>query len=102
MATPTFITNLSLTYNVLKTFEDSLVDDIEVPELDECSKCNNKVFLRPIKAVTILSCGHIFHRICVEKELLLSQKESCPYPNCNNIVEILEARFWIEYVVNNW
>ena len=47
MATPTFITNLSLTYNVLKTFEDSLVDDIEVPELDECSKCSNKFFYAP-------------------------------------------------------
>jgi len=73
------------------TFEDSLVDGIEIPELDDCSKCNNKIFLRPIKAVTILSCGHIFHRICAEKELLLSRKESCPFPNCNKLVEIFEG-----------
>ncbi|CAG8657007.1 4053_t:CDS:1 [Paraglomus occultum] len=91
MATLNFITNLkNLAYNILKTFEDSLVDNIEIPELDECSKCSNKIVLQPIKAVTILSCGHIFHRICIEKELLLSRKESCPYPNCNNFVDILE------------
>ena len=51
MATPTFITNLkNLAYNILKTFEDSLVDNIEVPELDECSRRSNKIFLHPHKS----------------------------------------------------
>ncbi|CAI2199197.1 17879_t:CDS:2, partial [Funneliformis geosporum] len=36
--------------------------DIEVPELGPYSKCNNEILMLPIKAFTVLSCGHVFHR----------------------------------------
>ena len=61
-----------LAYNILKNLEDTIVGDKEIPELDQCLECNNEVLTHPPKAFTILSCGHIFHRICIEKKLLLT------------------------------
>ncbi|CAG8827866.1 6076_t:CDS:2, partial [Gigaspora margarita] len=46
---------------------DAIAKDIGVPELDPCSKCNQELFLYEIKKpFTILTCGHIFHRNCLE------------------------------------
>ncbi|CAI2198287.1 7999_t:CDS:1, partial [Funneliformis geosporum] len=44
--------------------------DMEVLELGPCSECNNEILMLPIKAFTVLSCGHIFHRLCIERKLL--------------------------------
>src|SRR5436853_7897725 len=64
--------HMKLAYNILKNLEDDIVVDKEIPELDQCSECNNEILTRPSKAITILSCGHTFHRICIEKKLLLT------------------------------
>ncbi|CAI2182788.1 15392_t:CDS:1 [Funneliformis geosporum] len=49
----------------------------------------------PIKAFTVLSCGHVFHRECIEKIFLLTQQNNCPIDNCTTIVNpvVTERRF---------
>ncbi|CAJ0847205.1 14447_t:CDS:1 [Entrophospora sp. SA101] len=85
------ITNLkNLAYNILKYFEDSIVKDKEVPKLSQCVKCDHEIFLNPLKGITILECGHVFHRICIEKYLLITIPNKCPSPNCDKDVEIFE------------
>ena len=61
------VNHRKLAYNILKNLEDAIVGNKEIPELDQCSKCNNEILMHPLKAFTILSCGHIFHRICIVK-----------------------------------
>src|SRR5688572_13804547 len=79
-----------LAYNILKNLEDDILGDKEIPELEQCSECNNKILTRPLKAITILSCGHTFHRICIEKKLLLTMPNTCPFPDCGKNVDIIE------------
>src|SRR5256885_417816 len=79
-----------LAYNILKNLKDTIVGDKEIPELDQCLECNNEVLTHPSKAFTILSCGHIFHRICIEKKLLLTMPNTCPFPDCGKNVDIIE------------
>src|ERR1043166_6379862 len=79
-----------LAYNILKNLEDDILGDKEIPELEQCSECNNEILTRPSKAITILSCGHTFHRICIEKKLLLTMPNACPSPDCGKNVDIIE------------
>ncbi|CAG8834416.1 7749_t:CDS:2, partial [Cetraspora pellucida] len=57
----------NLAYNILKTFKDGI-----------------------IKAFTTLSCGHVFHRLCIEKKLLLTIPNTCSFSGCSEEVEIIE------------
>ncbi|CAH1770095.1 1351_t:CDS:2, partial [Entrophospora sp. SA101] len=83
-------TNLkNLAYNILKEFVDPIVNGKEFPELEKCSECNNKIFSHPLKAFTTLQCGHVFHRVCIEKNLLITIPNKCPFPGCNQSVEIV-------------
>src|SRR5437763_4391232 len=84
------VNHRKLAYNILKNLEDDIVVDKEIPELDQCSECNNEILTRPLKAITILSCGHTFHRICIEKKLLLTMPNTCPFPDCGKNVDIIE------------
>jgi hypothetical protein len=74
----------------LKNLEDDILGDKEIPELEQCPECNNEILTRSLKAITILSCGHIYHRICVEKKLLLTMPNTCPFPGCGKNVNIIE------------
>src|SRR5438045_7555419 len=85
-----FDNHRKLAYNILKNLEDDIVVDKEIPELDQCSECNNEILTRPSKVITILSCGHTFHRICIEKKLLLTMPNTCPFPDCGKNVDIIE------------
>ncbi|CAI2191568.1 13596_t:CDS:2, partial [Funneliformis geosporum] len=49
---------------------DESVRDMEVPELGPSSECNNEILILPIKAFTVFSCGHVFHRLCIERKHL--------------------------------
>src|SRR3954452_538435 len=77
---------LTIMYNILKNLEDDIVSEKEIPELDQCSECNNGILTRPPKAITILTCDHTFHRICIEKKLLLTMPNTCPFPDCGKDV----------------
>ncbi|GBC50845.1 uncharacterized protein OCT59_022625 [Rhizophagus irregularis] len=81
---------MKLAYIILKNLDDDIVVDKEIPELDQCSECNNEILTRPPKVITILSCGHTFHRICIEKKLLLTMPNTCPFPDCGKNVDIIE------------
>ncbi|RHZ52078.1 hypothetical protein Glove_465g6 [Diversispora epigaea] len=47
----------------------------------------NKIFFDSNKAFTVLGCGHTYHRICIEKKLLLTKPNGCP--DCGKNVEII-------------
>jgi hypothetical protein len=64
---PSLINHRNIAYNILKYLEDDMVENKEILELGQCSECTNNILTSPIKALTILSCGHIFHRPCIEK-----------------------------------
>ncbi|GES96327.1 hypothetical protein GLOIN_2v1769762 [Rhizophagus clarus] len=76
-------------YSILKYLEDDMVGDKEIPELESCSECTMNILSLPIKALTILSCGHIFHRSCIEKQLLHTKPSTCPSPDCKKNVNII-------------
>jgi len=74
----------------LKNLEDVILGEKEIPELDKCSECNNEILASPPKEFTVLSCGHLFHRICIEKKLALTEPNTCPFPDCGKNVDIIE------------
>ncbi|CAI2194225.1 10660_t:CDS:2, partial [Funneliformis geosporum] len=80
---------VNLAYNILKYLEDDMVGDKEIPELGSCSECTTNILSLPIKALTILSCGHIFHRSCIEKQLLHTKPSTCPFTDCGKTVDII-------------
>ena len=43
----------------------------------------------------MLFCGHIYHRRCIKKNFLLTQRNKCLFPDCTATVEavISERRF---------
>ena len=82
--------HMKLAYNILKNLEDNILGEKEIPELDKCSECNNEILASPLKAITILSCDHTFHRICIEKKLLLTMPNTYPFPDCGKNVDIIE------------
>ncbi|RIA86439.1 hypothetical protein C1645_740863 [Glomus cerebriforme] len=86
---PSLANHRNLAYNILKYLEDDIVGDKEILELEPCSECTNNILALPLKALTILSCGHIFHRSCIEKQLLFIKPGACPFPDCGKIVEIV-------------
>ncbi|CAG8618956.1 998_t:CDS:1, partial [Diversispora eburnea] len=80
----------NLAYNILKNFNNDVIKNKTFPELANCTECDKKIFARPNKAFTTLLCGHVYHRICIEKKLLLSKQLTCPTPKCEKSIEILE------------
>ncbi|RIB18689.1 hypothetical protein C2G38_2183903 [Gigaspora rosea] len=58
----------NLALNILKNGTPEVIaKGVEVPELDPCSKCKEELFLYELKKpFTILICGHIYHRSCLE------------------------------------
>ncbi|CAG8685762.1 12334_t:CDS:2, partial [Ambispora leptoticha] len=85
------VTNFkNLAFNILKYFDDPIVKNEKFPELDKCVLCNKEIFSSPIKSFTTLACGHVFHRICIDKEILLTKENVCPVKNCKKSIEILD------------
>ncbi|CAJ0826455.1 12240_t:CDS:2 [Entrophospora sp. SA101] len=68
---------------------NNIASSIEIPELEPCAICNEEIFLHLLKkSFTILTCGHVFHCLCLEniRENLLI----CPGKNCVAEIEIVE------------
>ncbi|CAG8853284.1 26840_t:CDS:1, partial [Gigaspora margarita] len=70
---------------------DSVVKGKKISDLSNCSECEKEIISHPLKAFTTLSCGHAFHRLCIEKKLLLTMPNICPFPGCSEEVEIIET-----------
>ncbi|CAG8765060.1 40816_t:CDS:1 [Gigaspora margarita] len=71
------------------------IQNIEATELLPCKICNKKLLTVNFDSFTILPCGHVYYRKCIEKNFLLMEENKCPIPNCNKIVDsvISEQRF---------
>ncbi|PKC66411.1 hypothetical protein RhiirA1_512203 [Rhizophagus irregularis] len=77
-----FVNLKNLGYNILKSLEDKTVRDITFPKLDLCSECGNDILMSPLKAFLYLTCGHIFHKLCIEKKPFLDTPSTCLAPSC--------------------
>ncbi|GES74837.1 hypothetical protein GLOIN_2v1769762 [Rhizophagus clarus] len=66
-----------------------MVRDKEISDLGPCSECTNDILTLPLKAFTILSCGHLFHKLCIEKKLMITRPDVYPFPNCGMKVDII-------------
>ncbi|CAB4397780.1 unnamed protein product [Rhizophagus irregularis] len=76
---PSLIRYKNLGYNIPKSLNDKTVSGIDFPELEPCSECNNDILTFPFREFTRLRCGHIFHRLCAEKKLMLNVPNPCPF-----------------------
>ncbi|CAG8752013.1 22678_t:CDS:1 [Dentiscutata erythropus] len=77
-------------YNILKTFKNSIIKSKKITELGPCSEYSNDILISPLKAFIYLTCRHFFHRLCIEKKLLLTVPNTCSFPGCGKNVEILD------------
>ena len=77
----------SLALKILKNSSlEKIAEGVNISELDPCSLCNRELFLYEIKTpITILICGHIYHRDCIEKSI--KKRSICPRPDCKKEVE---------------
>ncbi|CAG8697907.1 11653_t:CDS:1 [Ambispora leptoticha] len=42
------------------------------------------------KAFTILECGHIYHRVCIEKKIINTVPSTCPFLGCGKSIDIVD------------
>ncbi|CAG8760937.1 11038_t:CDS:1, partial [Acaulospora morrowiae] len=65
---------------------------IRVPELKSCPKCREEILSNPPQSITILSCDHVFHRACIEKDILYSTpgEARCPIFGCHRDIETIK------------
>ncbi|CAG8545544.1 14347_t:CDS:1 [Ambispora leptoticha] len=81
----------TLAYNILKETGGSIDQNINDTELPPCSICNKKILTLTYESFTVLGgCGHIFHRMCIEKKILLTIPNTCPFPKCGKNVELID------------
>nr|CAG8592353.1 14327_t:CDS:1 [Entrophospora candida] len=80
----------TLALNILKNgYPESIASNIDIPELEPCSICNEEIFLHIFKkSFTVLTCGHIFHRLCLEN--IRETITKCPVKNCGADIESIE------------
>ncbi|CAG8534296.1 4724_t:CDS:2, partial [Scutellospora calospora] len=76
-------------YPILKR-KDGIIKGKKIIELGLCSECDNDILISPLKAFTYLACEYLFHRLCIEKKLLLTVPNICPFLDCRKNVEILD------------
>ncbi|CAG8643123.1 9686_t:CDS:2, partial [Ambispora gerdemannii] len=90
----------ALALNILKnSFSKKIAEGVDVPELDPCSLCNQELFLYEIKnPITILICGHIYHRDCIEKSI--KKCSICPRPDCKKEIEEAKPRDYVSSTVD--
>ncbi|RHZ79478.1 hypothetical protein Glove_144g51 [Diversispora epigaea] len=81
--------------NILKDSSlEKIASGINIPEVDSCSLCNQELFLFEIKKpFTILACGHIYHRDCIENSI--KKRSMCPKPDCKKEVEEAQPRDYV-------
>ena len=64
----------NLAYSILKNLGDKIVNGKEFAKLEKCSQCDKEILSLNFEVFTVLSCGHVYHRGCIEKNYLLTQK----------------------------
>ena len=77
----------NLTLNILKETKHSVVQNIDVTELPPCKICNKKILTVNFESLTILLCGHVYHRKCIEKNFLLTKENKCLITECEKTID---------------
>src|SRR6266487_6217783 len=66
----------TLALNILKEYPETLANYNDIPGIEPCSLCDKEILTTPL-TIIILVCGHTYHRICIEKELLITVPSKC-------------------------
>ena len=66
----------TLALNIIKDYPGTLISDVNIPELEKCLKCDKEILTNP-KSITTLVCGHMFHRMCIEKNFMYTSTSAC-------------------------
>ncbi|CAG8684168.1 17224_t:CDS:1 [Gigaspora margarita] len=82
----------NFTLNILRETKHDVVQNTEVTELPPCKICNKKILTVSFESFTILPCGHVHYRKCIEKNFLLTKENKCPIPDCDKIVDPVRSK----------
>ncbi|CAG8731263.1 11752_t:CDS:2, partial [Acaulospora morrowiae] len=66
----------------------AILDDNQLPKLYPCKLCNKSIFGFRFEAFTVLYCGHLLYRICLETHIMRGGVREPSYPTCNWGIEI--------------
>ncbi|CAG8741568.1 1581_t:CDS:1, partial [Funneliformis mosseae] len=79
----------ALSLNFLRNTSE--ITDEHIPKLNPCHFCDEGILALPLHSFTVLSYGHIYHRICLKKHIVRSETRSplCPIPSCISPIELV-------------
>ncbi|CAG8602165.1 13283_t:CDS:1, partial [Acaulospora morrowiae] len=66
----------------------AIPDDNQLPRLHPCKLCNKAILNFRFEAFTVLCCGHLLHRICLETHIIRGGVREPSCPTCNWGIEI--------------
>ncbi|RHZ82598.1 hypothetical protein Glove_108g63 [Diversispora epigaea] len=90
-----------LALNILKHSSEIRFNNIVIPEQKPCIRCKGKILSTPSTPITILTCGHVVHRTCIEEFVANKPEPRCPdcgnfftdsSNNYDNIIEFFEVK----------
>src|SRR5437016_10599202 len=79
---------LTLTINILNTHNKTiLASGIYIPKVNPCILCKGEIIgsqpYGPIKEFTVITCGCIYHQMCLERDLIKRHSKAiCPNWDC--------------------
>ncbi|CAI2195266.1 4890_t:CDS:1, partial [Funneliformis geosporum] len=79
----------ALSLNFLRNTSE--ITDEHIPKLNPCHFCDEEILALPLNSFTVLSCEHIYHRICLEKHIVRSKTRVplCPISSCISPIELI-------------
>src|SRR4051794_8329541 len=81
----------ALSLNFLRNTSEII--NAHTPKLNPCHFCDKGILAipLPLHSFTVLSCRHIYHRICLEKHILRSEtcSPSCLISSCISPIELV-------------
>ncbi|CAG8580365.1 11608_t:CDS:1 [Diversispora eburnea] len=81
----------TLSLNYLRSQNISQIsDDDRMPKFHLCKFCSKAMFRFQFEVFTILRCGHLLHRLCVEMHIIRGKTKFPSCPICKADIEILK------------
>ncbi len=79
----------ALSLNFLRN--TSKITDEHIPKLNPCHFCDKEILALPLHSFTVLSCRHIYYRICLEKHIVQSETRFplCPISSCISPIKLI-------------
>jgi hypothetical protein len=78
----------ALSLNFLRSIS-KIPDGVEIPKLNPCKLCDKDILTFRFQEFTVLSCGHILHRTCLEKYIIRAETRFLTCPTCPTTIEII-------------